>query len=289
MLIRILALLFVCLVPTVRAENHLDPVGDDEIFFSIGSLYCAEGYAVEQLAGNPVYFSKFYIKWGASDSFAKTGMESVPDGSGGTTEVPVVIFYPSAWYDNFPELDFIMMSASDDVTWAFTCALLSLSMYHEMLHHCYGLDDEDAKARYSCEHAKIAFATFQAGCQQVSNLSAVIQDLKEDIQEEPDPVKREALELELLKREMEQYAICLKLEQIAAKWNGFDDENGKHDPGQAPAVAACLNGEGAEGGEVPSGCPDGYPPLPVPPAATESGYPGDIVFAPCADCAEYEL
>lgn len=287
-------LLMFGLTTPVFSEEPLSPTGDDDAFFSMASLYCAEGFATDNFGAANVYFGKFKLVWGPSQYLAYTEFEALPAATGGTDVVPIVTFYPTSFYASFPEISGMLKSLatgakSDEEVWGFFCALLSLTMQHEMLHHCYGLD-EDSMIEFSCQHASIAYAVHTSGCSTASNLAALIADAEEDLEGETDPEELAELEEALKRWRSELQGICLGLDLIEHRWNGSDQNPADPDAGHAEKVRACIDGKGSlptplDGTDYPpANCDGGYPQLPNPPATTDSGFPDDIVFPPCSAC-----
>lgn len=288
LLTMLLAASFIWMSAPAFAEEHLEPVGDDDVFFNTLILACANQYAIDHLGAPPILFSKPKIKWGAAPGFALTYMENLDDGTGGTVTQPSITIYPASFFEFF-ELENLMASVeagqtSDEEAWDFLCSLIGMTAYHEILHHCYGLD-EDSMEPYSCQHASIDFAAHLAGCERLDELSAMIADAEEDLEGVTDPEEQEALQQDIDRWKQQKAAICMDLKQIEAKWNGTEN-----DSEAAEAMRACIEGLAQLPSPDPqadypkNGCPGGYPDLPEPPAESNSGFEGDVVFAPCDAC-----
>lgn len=164
-----------------------------------------------------------------------------------------VTFYPKQVAKEYPDIKLAGFGVSGFHS-GFAKWIAAALLFHELLHKCHDSWPVNP-AKNSCEHAAIDFGVHEFMCQSAESLAQLIAD-----EEDPD-VKAELQE--------ELTAICSVAMSIEDYWN---------DPDHATKMAQCASGTtGSNPGFTPQpGCPGAlFPPPPVPPAPTSTGYPND--------------
>lgn len=295
----LLLMLMQLLCCSVFAQSiQYEPVGNDETFFNTLMWVAAQDYAIDNL-GAPdqgvlpnEYKPGFDGGVNEYNALALAEESKVFDGIG-TPIAKTITLYPRYILAQYPELITILEGGkngeiSDDEAWEYFKALLGTLMYHELLHHCYGMGSspESLKEQMdsdSCQHASIEYATHLAICGRAEYVSDLISDALEDLEglEDPDEVEEQQDLIDKLTREKD--ALCRASSQIAGEWNK---------PENLEKLKECIDGKSQTPEPAPktdypvNGCPGGYPQMPDPPASTESGFEDDIAFSPCSGCED---
>lgn len=246
------------LTSTSRAFAPTPSGGGDK--FPDSTVSCALALAGSLPNAPVVQFDTVWVTWDQNNKFASTGEDS--------KNGKYVYIFSGTFANSYPGLSFAGMDSG------YACTLLALTLFHEALHHCYGIDNPGGKPANSCLHASIATATHKAACDLAKDYKDQIAELDELIDAETDPVKKKEL-LDQKKELLDKLtAACEVAGKIEKKWSK---------PKYAKKMAACSDGSAKKPFTPPPGCDGGYPPLPDPPSPTSSGYPDNEPFS-CPNC-----